>query len=80
MAVKSKITKVFINDDDPEEIVIQLDNGNNILFKLKPKLNEPLFAEIKELSQPKTDGERIYWYNGASIGITEIMEIIREEG
>jgi hypothetical protein len=63
--------------EDPEEINVELDNGVVIALKLEPKLNDPKFAEIRELSLPRTDGNRVYWVNGASLTVDEIMEMLR---
>jgi hypothetical protein len=62
------IARVKAYEGDPEEIDIDLDNGNNIAILLHCKQNKPLFAEIAtERFIPKTDGKRVYWYNGASV-------------
>ena len=75
-----KIVNVEAYDGEPEEIIIELDNGNVIILSLKTKLYEPLFAEIIEkLYIPETDGKRIYWANGASLTLGEIMFMLRAE-
>ena len=76
-----KIVKVEAVEDyrgKYEEIGIELDNRNVITLTLKSKLNDPLFAEvIQEQFIPKTDGGRVYWYNGASLTLEEIVDMLR---
>jgi hypothetical protein len=72
-----KIVAAQANIDRPNEIIVMLDNGVKIDLSLKSKLDDPKFAEICELSLPKTDGERLYWLNGASLTVDEIMEMLR---
>jgi hypothetical protein len=72
------IRRVEVYEGDPEEIDIDLDNGNSIMLLLHCKRNEPLFAEIaKERFIPKTDGKRVYWYNGASLTLEEIAAMLK---
>lgn len=71
-----KIMRVEVMDD-PNELAIQLDNGNSLLLNIAPKQNEPLFAEIRELALPKTDGSRVYWSNGASMTLDEIIKMVK---
>lgn len=47
--------------------------GSIAIIELTAKHDDPLFAEIKNLSRPKTDGERIYWSNGASLTVEDII-------
>ena len=42
-------------------------------------MSDPLFAQLKELSLPKTDGDRVYWLNGASLTVDEIMAMLRAD-
>ena len=65
-------------DGSYQEIDIELDNHNLITINLASKQHDPLFAEVlSEQFVPKTDGERVYWYNGASLTLDEIMAILR---
>jgi hypothetical protein len=74
------IERVEAYGGDPEEIDIYLDNDNLITILLNCKRNEPLFAEIaEERFIPKTDGKRVYWYNGASLTLEEIMAMLRTD-
>lgn len=71
-----KIVGVGSLGDDT--IDIHLDNGSNILLELAHKLKEPEFAILLEgdrLSCPKTDGARVYWRDGPSLSLDEIMEM-----
>lgn len=74
-----KIVSATADIDSPENILIELDTGVTVNLTLEPKLNNPLFAEIKELSMPRTDGERVYWHNGASLTMDEIMKMLRAD-
>jgi hypothetical protein len=72
------IVRVKAYEGDPEEIDIKLDNGSLITILLHCKRNEPLFADIaEERFIPKTDGKRVYWYNGASLTLEEIAAMLR---
>ena len=74
-----KIVTVSADLDSLEEISVELDNGVYLGLTLKDKMSNPLFAQIKELSQPKTDGDRVYWFNGASLTVDEIMDMLRTD-
>ena len=75
-----KIVNVEAYDGEPEEIIIELDNGNVIILSLKTKLCEPPFAEIIEkLYMPETDGERVHWHSGANLTLEEIIAMLRAE-
>lgn len=74
-----RIAKVEALDEQSDSISIELENGSIVVLELSPKHGNPLFAEIKDLSMPKTDGERVYWSNGASLTLDEIMEMLEEE-
>ena len=77
MNSKRKIIKVTAETYNPEEIYIEFDNGFEITLTLTPKMFDPAFAEIKNLHMPKTDGERVYWTNGASLTVDEIITMLR---
>jgi len=78
--VARKIVKAEAEIERPEEIFVELTGGITILLSLKPKLQDPKFAQIKELSLlPKTDGGRVYWENGASLTVKEIMTMQRAD-
>ncbi|MEN6312742.1 MAG: hypothetical protein ABFD25_00685 [Clostridiaceae bacterium] len=48
-------------------------------MELTPKLSDPLFAQIRELSRPRTDGDRVYWATGASLTLDQILEMLTSE-
>ena len=74
-----KIIKVSANLENLDEVDIELDNGISITLTITGKMSDPLFAQIKELSLPKTDGDRVYWLNGASLTVDEIMAMLRAD-
>jgi len=82
---KRKIVSVTTDSDERDlrilfnEITIELDNGVYINLTLEPKRGDPKFAEIWALSLPKTDGDRVYWSNGASLTMDEIIAMIQAE-
>ncbi len=73
-----KIKKVEALDDQSDCIAVELENGSIAIIELKARQGNPLFAEIKNLSRPKTDGERIYWSNGASLTVEDIINMLEE--
>ena len=75
-----KIISIEAHDGDYNMIDLELDNRNIIMLSLKSKLNELQFAEIinKRLT-PQTNGERIYWQNGASLTLDEITAMLRAD-
>ena len=78
--MKRKIASVVPYDEDADEIIIILDNRNEIMLELKLMLPNPLFAKIiEERLLPQTDGERIYWQNGASLTLEEIITMVRTD-
>jgi hypothetical protein len=78
--MRRKIVRGEPFEDEPEEIIITLDNGNVIMLTLKHKRNEPLFDEVvTEHLTPQTDGGRVYWQNGASLTLEDIIEMVRAE-
>lgn len=74
-----RIINVEALDETSSSISIELANGSIIILELGSKEHDPLFAQIKELAKPKTDGERVYWLNGASLTLDEIMALLEEE-
>ncbi len=74
-----RIIKVSSLDEQPDCISIELANGSIILLDLDIKKTDPLFAQIKDLSKPNTDGEKIFWLNGASLSLDEILELLESD-
>lgn len=72
----SKIKNVRLYEDNPEELLIELVSGCDLLLTMKSKKNGQ--TGNREFSLPKTDGNRVYWHNGASITFGEIMDMLRE--
>ena len=58
---------------------IDLNNGSYMVFNLDSLVHEPLFSDavMNRVGKPKTDGERVYWDNGASLSIRDIMNIMQ---
>lgn len=73
-----RIVKVEALDDQSDCIAVELENGSMAIIELHAKRSDPLFAEIKNLSRPKTDGERIFWSNGASLTVEDIIKMLDE--
>lgn len=71
-----KITRVEALEGQPDLIFVEFDTGTTVLLALESKLDEPLFAQIRELSNPRTDGERVYWINGASLTVPQIIAMV----
>ena len=73
-----KIVRVEALDEQSDCIAVEFENGSMAILELSVRQDDPLFAEIKKLSRPKTDGEHIYWSNGASLTVDEIMKMLAE--
>jgi len=60
-------------------IFVYLTNDTNIGFTLDSMLDDPLFYEaaMSRCGKPSTDGERIYWRNGASLSLHQIFSMIQ---
>ena len=74
-----KIISAEINNGNPNAINVKLDNGVLLMLELTPKLHDPEFAEIQTLHLPRADGSRVYWTNGASMSLEELMELLTDE-
>ena len=67
------------------DLIACLSNGAVINVVMDSKNDDPLFREIIQelmlgkVCDPLTDGERVYWPNGAFITLTEIFEIAQTE-
>ena len=84
---KVKITSACLDGVNGDErgmgidLVVCLSNSALVNVVMDAKNGDPLFKEIiYELMQnkdcdPKTDGERVYWPNGAYITLAEIFEM-----
>lgn len=76
---KRKIISAQAYEGDINQIIVELDNGATLMLMLTPKLHDPLFEEIQRLHLPRTDGGRVYWSNGASLSLDEIMDMLTDE-
>ncbi len=76
---KRKIISVQGYEGDPNQIMVELDSGATLMLMLTPKLHDPLFAEIQTLHLPRTDGGRVYWSNGASLSLDELLNMLTDE-
>ena len=61
---------------------VNFDNRASVTVCLDSKINDPLFADViknknKHCSQPQTDGDRVYWSNGASLTVDEVMLMLQ---
>ncbi len=59
-----------------EKLMVKLDGGITVIFPLELKKDDPLIAEIMEWNIPKTDGQRVYWHNDASVSAEEIFSLM----
>lgn len=50
-----------------------------ITGRAHPKLGDPLLSQIRELSHPRTDGDHVYWANGASLTLDEVSAMRTDE-
>jgi hypothetical protein len=61
-------------------LLITVNNEHEIWLNLDSKANIPIFNDIIEentYAKPKTDGSRVFWDNGASLDIKEIIDMIK---
>ena len=58
---------------------IDLNNGAYMVFSLDSLVHEPLFSDavMNRAGKPETDGELVYWNNGASLSIRDMMNIMQ---
>lgn len=74
-----RIVRVQKYDGDPDSVIVELADGSVLLLSLASKRDDPLFSEIKELSLPRTDGDRIFWINGASLTFEQILDLLKDD-
>ncbi|MCL1821109.1 MAG: hypothetical protein FWG36_10720 [Oscillospiraceae bacterium] len=83
----AKIKRFCVDDASCDErgmgmtLIVDLDNGSSILLTLDSKADDPLFRDVVKgiCGKPQTDGERVYWENGASLTIQNMIEILQVE-
>jgi len=63
-------------------LFVYFNNGAGISFPLDSKSDEPLIQDVMKTGGGKfnTDGKRIYWQNGASLSIPEMMTVVTTAG
>jgi hypothetical protein len=84
----AKITGVSADYDETLPVfgavmIIHLENNGCVFLPLESKAGDPAFDVLrddKRLFDVKTDGDSIYWPNGARLTFDEIMEMLREDG
>ena len=62
-------------------LIVDLYNNGSISVSLDSKADDPLFAENnrdRRCYEAKTDGSRVYWPNGASLTLDEIIALLQE--
>jgi len=82
-----KIESIWLDDARCDEngmgiaLNVDLDNGASIIVSLDSKVNEPLFCDVvmNRYGKPETDGERVYWRNGASLSIQDMVAMLQTE-
>jgi len=82
-----KIKSMWLDDARCDErgngivLNVYLNNETTIGFLLDSKASEPLFRDVVlgKCGEPETDGARVFWSNGASLSIRDMMEIMQSE-
>lgn len=62
---------------------VTLSNGHVILLDFSGRIKEPAFAaliERKLFDRPQTDGKRLYWIDGPSYTVAEILTMLASSG
>ena len=82
-----RITEVWLDNAGCDKetgigtyLAVYLDNGQNLTISLDSKADEPLFTDIlmsRCNNEAKTNGERVYWDNGASLTVDEILTMLQ---
>lgn len=70
-----KITELILGEE--YQITIQFANNQFVTLDMKSKLHTARFSELRNKQlfyMAKTDGKLVYWPDGISISISEIME------
>jgi len=72
----AKITEVIPSDD--WRLTIRLDDNSTITLDLKKKLHTARFSLLRNreaFNAAKTDGNMVYWPDGLSVDLGEILEL-----
>lgn len=76
----AKISSAYL---DYPELNVNLDNGHGIFIPLTSQANASRFAGVltpKCEYNPRTDGTSVYWRDGASLTLEDIMGIVEGVG
>ena len=82
-----KIKSIFLDGGCCDEngmgmaLNVDFDNGSSVMLLLDSMADNPLFNDVvmNKCGKPQTDGERIYWENGATLAIPDMMAILQTE-
>ena len=83
-----KIMEIWTDDACCDEngmgivLYVHFQNGEGIIVSLDSKANEPLFRDVLNSrcrDRPQTDGERVYWENGASLSVREMFAMLKSD-
>jgi len=75
------LTIIRVGALDGIRLNVELSNGNMILFDMQPFMRDPQYAALIEENRilfPKTDGSRIFWRDGPSITIDDLLEQVQK--
>ncbi len=64
-----------------DKLDIQLSNDSVILLDIKALLRYPRFSALAEddrVLYPRTDGDTVYWRNGPSLTLDEMIELLKK--
>lgn len=73
------IVDVSACEDEPDVIIIRLNNGHIIMLSFRTLQRHPQFADAQTLELPQTDGASVFWPNGAHLTLEEIMTLLRTD-
>ena len=80
-----RITEIWTDDSRCDErgmgavLNVHFQSGDGIIISLDSKVDAPLFRDVlngKCRNSPQTDGERVYWENGASLSVKEMLAML----
>jgi hypothetical protein len=81
----AKIDKFRLDEEYPADdgilniLSVYLDNGVSFTIHLDSKMGDPLFRDAMsdKCGNPATDGTRVYWPNGASLSLLEMISMLQ---
>ena len=82
-----RIKNIFLDDACCDKhgmnmaLNVDLDNGSFFTVFLDSLVNEALFCDVvlNKCGKPETDGSHVYWSNGASLSLQDMMDILQTE-